>query len=82
MIGWILFGLIAGAIARFVYPGHQDIGLFKTMLLGIAGSFVGGLIGWIIVGGSFLQSSGWLGSIVGGVIVLAIAARKQLISAT
>jgi uncharacterized membrane protein YeaQ/YmgE (transglycosylase-associated protein family) len=82
MIGWILFGLVVGAIARFAYPGRQDMSLLKTMLLGIAGSFVGGLIGWTIVGGSILQSSGWLGSIVGAVLVLAFATRQGRIEAT
>lgn len=76
IFGWILFGLIVGAIARFVYPGRQDIGLLRTTLLGVVGSFVGGFVGWLIFGGSALQASGWIGSIVGSVLVLAIATRQ------
>lgn len=76
IFGWILFGLIVGAIARFVYPGRQDIGLLRTTLLGVVGSFVGGFVGWLIFGGSAIQASGWIGSIVGSVLVLAIATRQ------
>ncbi len=82
MISWILFGLIVGAIARLLYPGSQDLGLLKTMLLGIAGSFVGGLIGWMVSGGSIVQASGWIGSIFGSVIVLAIAAHRKNVTAS
>ena len=77
IIGWIVFGLIVGAIARLLYPGRQGIGLLQTMLLGIAGSFVGGVIGYLIFGGSLFQASGWIGSIVGSIIVLAIMARRS-----
>ena len=77
--------LIVGAIARFVFPGRQNMGLMKTTLLGIAGSFagsfaggfVGGFVGWLIFGGSAFQASGWIGSILGAVIVLAIAMRQS-----
>ena len=41
-------GLIVGALARLVVPGRQPIGLLRTILLGIAGSFVGGLIFWAV----------------------------------
>ncbi len=71
IIGWIVFGLIVGAIARFIYPGRQDLGLVRTTLLGIAGSFVGGFLGWLLFGGSMIQSSGWIGSICGAALVLA-----------
>ncbi len=80
IIGWMLFGLIVGAIARLVYPGRQDIGIFKTMLLGVLGSFVGGFLGFLIFGGSIMQASGWIGSIVGAVIVLAIGTRRRRVT--
>jgi uncharacterized membrane protein YeaQ/YmgE (transglycosylase-associated protein family) len=72
LIGWALFGLIAGAVARLLVPGRQAIGLGMTMLLGIAGSYFGGLIGWLLVGGggSPLQASGWIMSILGAVLLL------------
>ena len=45
IIGWAIFGLIAGAIAKLIMPGKDPGGIFVTMLLGIAGAKVGGLIG-------------------------------------
>lgn len=45
IIGWIVFGLIAGALAKLIMPGKQPGGCFVTMLLGIGGGIVGGLIG-------------------------------------
>lgn len=44
IIGWALLGLVAGAIARAIYPGKQDINLVGTIGLGILGSFIGGAI--------------------------------------
>ncbi len=72
IIGWIVFGLIVGIIARFLLPGPQPLGFILTSLLGIAGSFVGGSIGSLIHGGGFdiAQPSGWLGSIVGAILLL------------
>ncbi|WP_182868286.1 GlsB/YeaQ/YmgE family stress response membrane protein [Stieleria mannarensis] len=76
IIGWILFGLIVGLLARLAYPGRQDIGLLRTTLLGIVGSFVGGFLGYLLFGGNAFQASGWIGSILGAVLVLAIATRR------
>ena len=76
LIGWIFFGLVVGLIARALVPGEQPMGLFRTMLLGMGGSFVGGLVGYFIVGGSLIQSSGWIGSIIGAVVVLALQLRR------
>jgi uncharacterized membrane protein YeaQ/YmgE (transglycosylase-associated protein family) len=44
VIGWIIFGLVVGIIARFLLPGPQPMGALLTILLGVAGSFFGGLI--------------------------------------
>lgn len=78
ILGWMLFGLIIGAIARAVYPGAQPMGLFRTMLLGIAGSFVGGFVAYLIAGGSMLQASGWIGSFLGAIGLIAITySRRQ-----
>ena len=72
LLGWALFGLIAGAVARLLVPGRQAIGLAMTMLLGIAGSFLGGFVGWLLIGGGGdpLQASGWIMSIIGAVVLL------------
>lgn len=73
IIGWIVFGLIAGFIARAVVPGKDDIGLLRTILLGVVGSVVGGgLFGMLTVGLRGFQPAGWIGSIIGAIIVLVI----------
>lgn len=76
VIGWMLFGFIVGLIARGLVPGAQPMGCFGTMFLGIGGSFVGGLLGYLLVGGSLIQSSGWIGSIIGAVILLVVQLRR------
>ena len=81
IIGWIIFGLIVGAVARLLYPGRQDIGLLKTTLLGVVGSFVGGFAAFLLFGGSPFQASGWIGSILGAVVVLAFAVRRGKVPA-
>jgi uncharacterized membrane protein YeaQ/YmgE (transglycosylase-associated protein family) len=72
----IIVGLIAGFIARAVIPGRQSMSIGATILLGIIGSFVGGLLGFLIfgkdAGSGFIQPSGIIGSIIGAIIVLAI----------
>ncbi|MCA9127929.1 MAG: GlsB/YeaQ/YmgE family stress response membrane protein [Planctomycetales bacterium] len=76
MIGWVVFGFIVGLIARGIVPGEQPLGCLRTILLGVAGSFVGGAIGYLFQGGSLIQSSGWIGSIVGAIILLGISYRR------
>ncbi len=75
ILGWIVFGLIAGAIARLLMPGRQPLGIILTCALGIVGSFVGGAIGNALHGGPLMvaTSSGWLGSILGAVLILWVA---------
>ena len=74
ILGWLVFGLVAGAIARLLTPGRQPLGLIMTSLLGIGGSFVGGAIGNLIHGDQLLVAtpSGWLGSIVGSILILIV----------
>lgn len=76
IIAWTVFGLIAGAIARLLVPGRQPIGLLATICLGIVGSIVGGGITWLVTNDP-MQPAGWLMSILGAVIVLAIAVKTQ-----
>ena len=77
IIGWVVFGLIVGAVARFVMPGRQNMGLFKTILLGVAGSFAGGVVSAIIFGGidAGVRPSGWIMSIVGAILVVFLYSR-------
>lgn len=71
ILGWILFGLVVGAIAKLLMPGNDPGGWIVTILLGIAGSFVGGFLGQMLFGtGS--QAAGWIGSILGAMLLLLI----------
>ena len=75
IIGWIVLGLIVGAIAKLIMPGNDPGGILVTMLLGVVGAFLGGLLGnWIFGVGidRFWSLSTWLLAIVGSLIVLGI----------
>lgn len=73
ILGWIVFGLIAGFLARAIVPGKDDIGLLRTILLGVAGSVVGGFVfGLLTVGFRGFEPAGWIGSVIGAVIVLVV----------
>jgi uncharacterized membrane protein YeaQ/YmgE (transglycosylase-associated protein family) len=72
IIGWIVFGLIVGAIGRLLVPGRQPMGWVATLLLGVVGSFIGGLISWIFTGGpnNPYHPAGWILSILGAIIAV------------
>jgi uncharacterized membrane protein YeaQ/YmgE (transglycosylase-associated protein family) len=74
LCSWIVFGFIVGLIARFIMPGRQGMGFIRTTLLGIAGSFVGGLLAALIKGGNWRTPSpaGWIGAIIGAVVLLVL----------
>lgn len=48
ILTWIIFGLIAGALAKFIMPGNQNMGWLLTIILGIVGAFVGGWVGTLL----------------------------------
>lgn len=73
IIGWILFGLLVGALARLVVPGRQPIGLLGTILVGVAGSFIGGFAAYLLWGGEPFQAKGWIGSLLGAVLLLVVS---------
>ena len=73
----IFVGLFVGLVARLLVPGRDSIGLIGTILLGIVGSFVGGLLYWVLWGAPgdpFSLSGnawhGWIMAIIGAVLVL------------
>jgi uncharacterized membrane protein YeaQ/YmgE (transglycosylase-associated protein family) len=72
IVGWILFGLIVGVIAKLIMPGRDPGGIIVTMLLGIAGAllagWIGQAVGWYRPG----QSAGFIASLIGALILLGI----------
>jgi uncharacterized membrane protein YeaQ/YmgE (transglycosylase-associated protein family) len=75
IIGWIILGLIAGAIAKAILPGRQGGGWLVTLLLGVVGALLGGWIGSAIfnVGlENFWSLQTWLIAILGSIVVLLI----------
>ncbi len=79
LLVFLAFGLVVGLIARVIMPGSDPMSIFATMLLGIAGSFVGGLLVAIYSGTSVLafSTSGFVGSVIGALGVLAVASVVQ-----
>jgi uncharacterized membrane protein YeaQ/YmgE (transglycosylase-associated protein family) len=75
IIWMLIIGLIAGAIAKLILPGKNPSGFIMTIVLGLAGSFVGGFLGRMLGvghGGQGRMTAGLLGSIVGALILLAL----------
>jgi uncharacterized membrane protein YeaQ/YmgE (transglycosylase-associated protein family) len=72
VIGWIIFGLIVGVIAKLLMPGHDPGGMIVTILLGIAGSLLGGWIGRVLGMYPAGHPAGFIMSILGAVVILAI----------
>jgi uncharacterized membrane protein YeaQ/YmgE (transglycosylase-associated protein family) len=75
ILGFLILGLIAGAIAKAILPGRQGGGWLITLVLGVVGAILGGWIGSLIFGGGlgdFFDLRTWLLSILGAIIVLLI----------
>ena len=71
IIGWLVFGLVVGFIARALVPGRDDIGVLKAGALGALGSVLGGVVfGLLTVGFRGFQPAGWIGFVIGAVLVL------------
>lgn len=69
ILGWLFYGLLVGLIAKAFHPGNEAKGFLPTIGIGIAGSYVGGLINYLIgAGGSPISPSGFVMGIVGGVL--------------
>jgi uncharacterized membrane protein YeaQ/YmgE (transglycosylase-associated protein family) len=78
LLGQALFGLVVGALAKLIFPGRDPGGIIVTMLLGLVGSMLGTFVGRALWGGAD-YSSGWITSILGTLILLAIyrAVKKR-----
>lgn len=72
ILSWILFGLIAGVIAKLLMPGRDPGGFIVTILLGIAGAFLGGFLGRALGFYGEGETAGMLMSILGAIILLVI----------
>lgn len=72
MIGFLIAGLVIGALARLIVPGRQHLGLLATLGLGLVGSLIGGTIAWLLGTGSI-----WELNVLG--FVLAVVASVLLI---
>ena len=70
VIGWIIFGLIVGAVAKLLMPGRDPGGIIVTMALGIAGAVLGGFIGRALGWYGEQDAAGFLMSLVGAVLLL------------
>ncbi|HJU41989.1 MAG TPA: GlsB/YeaQ/YmgE family stress response membrane protein [Vicinamibacterales bacterium] len=72
ILGWIVFGLIVGAIAKLLMPGRDPGGIIVTMVLGIVGALLGGFIGRALGMYSADEPAGFIMALVGAVLVLFI----------
>lgn len=76
ILAWIVLGLIAGAIAKAIYPGHQGGGIIGTLVLGIIGAFIGGVLWTLITTGELALTA--TGLSIGGIILAIIGAIVAL----
>ena len=70
IIGWIVFGLIVGILAKLLMPGRDPGGIVITMILGIAGALLGGFFGQALGLYGPGEAAGWLMAIAGAVVIL------------
>lgn len=76
IIAWIILGLLAGAIAKLIYPGQQGGGILATMLLGIIGAFIGGSIYALLTTGTLQLTAAGLS--IPGLIIAIIGAMVAI----
>ena len=85
MLGLIIVGLVAGALARLLVPGRDPMGIGATILLGIVGSFVGGFLADVLFRSDSedlgIHPVGIIGSVVGAIIVLLIYRPSRAVAA-
>ena len=75
IIGWIVLGLIVGALAKMIMPGNDPGGIIVTLLLGVVGAILGGFIGNALFGaglGTFFDIRTWLLALLGALLALGV----------
>jgi uncharacterized membrane protein YeaQ/YmgE (transglycosylase-associated protein family) len=76
ILGWIVLGLLAGAIAKAILPGDDPGGIIVTMIIGIVGALLGGFLAQVFFDTAtldeFFDISTWLTAIVGAIILLVL----------
>ncbi len=82
ILGWIIFGLVIGALAKFIMPGKDGGGIIVTTLLGMVGALLGGFLGRALGLYRAEEPAGFVGALVGALVVLfiyrAMVGRRRL----
>lgn len=81
ILGWILFGLVVGIVAKFLMPGRDPGGIIITIILGIVGALVGGFLGQALNLYQPGEPAGFVGATLGAILVLWIyrmATRRRV----
>jgi uncharacterized membrane protein YeaQ/YmgE (transglycosylase-associated protein family) len=75
MIGFIVAGLVIGALARLIKPGDQDLGILMTLVIGVIGSVIGGVIASLLGTGDIFELNvlGFIVAVVAAILLLGIA---------
>jgi uncharacterized membrane protein YeaQ/YmgE (transglycosylase-associated protein family) len=75
VIGFIIAGLVIGALARLIKPGKQNLGLVATLLLGLAGSVIGGVIASLLGTGDIFELNvlGFIVAVIAAVLLIGVA---------
>jgi uncharacterized membrane protein YeaQ/YmgE (transglycosylase-associated protein family) len=75
VIGFIVAGLVIGALARLIKPGDQNLGIFMTLLVGVVGSVIGGVIASLLGTGDIFELNvlGFIVAVVASILLLGIA---------
>ena len=69
---WCVYGIFVGAIAKSIVPGEENFGFVKTVALGVAGSYVGGALLYLLGSSSAVSPAGLFMGVVGGIISLVV----------